>query len=71
MNNGVYFIHILKCEKSIIISELSKEGSWKVIKKFWHESIVTYAEYKGDLQTFCFVFSFAFTATKHFLPLFS
>lgn len=34
MNNGVYFIHILKCEKSISISELSKEGSWKVIKKF-------------------------------------
>lgn len=31
MNNGVY---ILKCEKNIIISELSREGSWKVIKKF-------------------------------------
>lgn len=32
MNNGVYFIHLLKYEKSIFISELSKEGSWKVIK---------------------------------------
>lgn len=32
MNNGVYFIHILKCEKRIIIS--GKEGSWKVIKNF-------------------------------------
>lgn len=34
MNNGVYFIHLLKFEKSIFISELSKEGSWKVIKNF-------------------------------------
>lgn len=34
MNNGVYFIHLLKCEKSIFISELPKEGSWKVIKNF-------------------------------------
>lgn len=34
MNNGVYFIYIFKCEKSIIISEFLKEGSWKVIKNF-------------------------------------